>query len=110
MGAGADRTGHPGESMMTTVDVMIETDEMIDEMTGEMIDTSESVPSGKLCYPCTRIQLMIVPLVVNDEPEYRPLTKTEDPLIGIKMSLYLKVMLPQDTRYYLKIRTLKYEN
>jgi hypothetical protein len=48
--------------------------------------------------------------VVNDELEYRLLTKTEDPLIGIKMSLYLKVMLPQDTRYYLKTRTMKYEN
>jgi hypothetical protein len=96
--------------MMTTDDVMIETDETIDEMTGEMIDTSERDHSGTLCYPCTGIKLMIVPLVVNDEPEYRPLTKIEDPLIGIKMSLYLKVMLPQDTRYYLKTRLLKYED
>jgi hypothetical protein len=55
-------------------------------------------------------ELMVVPLVVNDEPEYRLLMKIEDPLIGIKMSLYLKVMLPQDTRYYLKTRNLKYEN
>jgi len=47
---------------------------------------------------------MIVPLVVNDEPEYRPLMKTEDPLIGIKMSQYPKVMLRQDTRCYLKTR------
>ena len=46
---------------------------------------------------------MIVPLVVNDEPEYRLLTKTEDPLIGTKMSLYLKVMLPQDIRYYSRL-------
>jgi hypothetical protein len=90
--------------MMITVDAMIETDETIDEMTGEMIDTSESDPSGKLHYPVTGIKLMTVPWVVNDEPEYRPLTKIEDPLIGIKMSLYLKVMLPQDTRYYLKNR------
>jgi len=90
--------------MMTTDDVTIETDETIDEMTGEMIDTSESDPSGKLCSPCTGIKLTIVPLEVNDELEYRLLTKTEDPLIGIKMSLYPKVMLPQDTRYYLKTR------
>jgi hypothetical protein len=47
-GGEADNIGHPGEIMMTTDDVMIETDEMIDEMTGEMIDTSESDPSGKL--------------------------------------------------------------
>lgn len=82
--------GRPGETMTITDDVMIESDETIDEMTGEMIDTNERDPS--------------VRLVVNDEPEYRPLTKIEDPLIGIKMSLYLKVMLPQDTRYYLKTR------
>jgi hypothetical protein len=53
---------------------------------------------------------MIVPLVVKDEPEYRPLTKIEDPLIGIKMSLCPKVMLPQDIRCYLKTRLLKYED
>jgi hypothetical protein len=47
-GGRADKAGHPGETMMTTVDVMIETDEMIDEMTGEMIDTSERDPSGRL--------------------------------------------------------------
>jgi hypothetical protein len=34
--------------MTTTDDVMIETDETIDEMTGEMIDTNESDPSGRL--------------------------------------------------------------
>jgi len=34
--------------MMTTDDVMIETDETIDEMIGEMIDTSERDPSGRL--------------------------------------------------------------
>jgi hypothetical protein len=45
---GADKTGHPGETMTTTDDVMIETDETIDEMTDEMIDTSERDPSGKL--------------------------------------------------------------
>jgi hypothetical protein len=55
-------------------------------------------------------ELMIVPLVVKDEPEYRPLTKIEDPLIGIKMSLCPKVMLPQDIRCYLKTRLLKYED
>jgi hypothetical protein len=33
---------------MTTDDVMIETDETIDEMTGVMIDTSERDPSGRL--------------------------------------------------------------
>jgi len=85
--------------MTTTVDVMIETDETIDEMTGETIDTSERDPSGKLLYPSVDVELMIVPLAVNDEPEYRPLTKTEGPLTGIKMSLYPKVMLHQDTRY-----------
>lgn len=47
-GVQANRIGHPGETMTTTVDVMIETDETIDEMTGEMIDTSERDPSGKL--------------------------------------------------------------
>jgi len=85
--------------MTTTVDVTIETDETIDEMTGEMIDTSERDPSGKLLYQSIDLELMIVPLVVNDEPEYRPLTRIEDPLIGTKMSLYPKVMLHQDTRY-----------
>jgi hypothetical protein len=47
-GRRADKAGHPGETMMITVDVMIETDETIDEMTGEMIDTSERDPSGRL--------------------------------------------------------------
>ena len=85
--------------MTTTVDVMIGTDETIDEMTGETIDTSERDLSGKLLHPLNDVKLMIAPLVVNDEPGYLPLTKTEDPLIGIKMSLYPKVMLHQDTRY-----------
>jgi hypothetical protein len=48
LGRRTDKTGHPGETMMITVDVMIETDETIDEMTGEMIDTSERDPSGRL--------------------------------------------------------------
>jgi hypothetical protein len=48
MGRRADMAGHPGETTMITVDVMIETDETIDEMTGEMIDTSERDPSGRL--------------------------------------------------------------
>jgi hypothetical protein len=43
-GGQADKTGRPGVITMTTDDVMIVTDETIDEMTGEMIDTSESDP------------------------------------------------------------------
>lgn len=34
----------------------------------------------------------------NDDPEKLPLMKIEDPLTEIKMSLYPKVMLDQDTR------------
>jgi hypothetical protein len=48
--------------MMTIVDVMIETDEMIDEMIGEMIDTSESDPSGKLQDLCIGIELIGSPV------------------------------------------------
>lgn len=43
----ADQTERQDETMMITADAMTETDGMIDETTDEMIDTSESDPSGK---------------------------------------------------------------
>ena len=40
--------------------------------------------------------------MIIDDLDSLPLTKTEDPLIEIKMSQYPKVMLHQDTRFCVK--------